>query len=265
MGIDGGDIDHSGQESILIGNFAMEGLGLHKNINGIYVDTAPGSEVGRASLPFLTFGCAFLDMDNDGWLDIFAANGPIPDFKTESLRGDMARAQRPLVFHNRGEGRFKEVGLASGEVLQRPIVARGLAHADIDLDGDADLVVTTNNGRAILLRNDTPSVKTPKGKRHNSIRLILRGTRSNRSGIDATVEAKVGAETLYHRVRSGASYLSQSELPVRFGLGALDRATAITIRWPSGATTRLQDIAANQSVTVDESSGVVRRQPLLNR
>jgi hypothetical protein len=147
MGIDGGDIDHSGQESILIGNFAMEGLGLHKNINGIYVDTAPGSEVGRASLPFLTFGCAFLDIDNDGWLDIFAANGPIPDFKTESLRGEMARAQRPLVFHNLGEGRFKEVGLASGKVLQQALVARGLAHADIDLDGDADLVMTTNNGQ----------------------------------------------------------------------------------------------------------------------
>jgi hypothetical protein len=96
----------------------------------------------------LTFGCAFVDIDNDGWLDIFAANGPIPDFKTESLRGEMARAQRPLVFHNLGEGRFKEVGLASGKVLQQALVARGLAHADIDLDGDADLVMTTNNGQA---------------------------------------------------------------------------------------------------------------------
>jgi hypothetical protein len=270
MGIDGGDIDHSGQESILIGNFAMEGLGLHKNNDGHFIDTAPGSEVGRASLPFLTFGCAFLDTDNDGWLDIFAANGPIPDFKTESLRGDMARAQRPLIFHNLGQGRFQEVGLTSGEVLQRAIVARGLAHADIDLDGDSDVVVTTNNGRAMLLRNDT-SVNEPRGgtrhngTRHNAIRLILQGTRSNRNGIDATVEARVGTETLYHRVRSGASYLSQSELPVKFGLGTRDKATAITIRWPSGAVTHLKDVEANQFVTVNESKGIVQRKPLANQ
>jgi hypothetical protein len=263
MGIDGGDIDHSGQESILIGNFAMEGLGLHKNINGIYVDTAPGSEVGRASLPFLTFGCAFLDIDNDGWLDIFAANGPIPDFKTESLRGEMARAQRPLVFHNLGEGRFKEVGLASGKVLQQALVARGLAHADIDLDGDADLVMTTNNGQAMLLRNDTPLDKPAGGKRHNSIRLTLQGTRSNRSGIDATVEAKVGTERLHRRLRSGASYLSQSELAVNLGLGSLNTATVITVRWPSGAVTQLKDVKANQIITVDESKGIVGRKPLM--
>jgi hypothetical protein len=177
----------------------------------------------------------------------------------------MARAQRPLVFHNLGEGRFKEVGLASGKMLQQALVARGLAHADIDLDGDADVMVTTNSGRAMLLRNDTPLDKSAGGKRHNSIRLTLQGTRSNRSGIDAIVEAKVGAETLYHRVRSGASYLSQSELPVRFGLGSLNKASAIMIRWPSGGITHLKDVEANQSVTVDESKGIVRRQPLLNR
>lgn len=261
MGIDGGDIDHSGRESVLIGNFAMEMLGLYQNRGGLFVDQAPGSEVGRASRPFLTFGCALLDLDNDGWLDIFAANGPIPDFRSETMSGEMARAQRPLVFWNRGKAQFQEVGLQSGEALQKPVVARGLAHADIDLDGDSDVILTVNNGAPRLLLNQSKaSGKT--GKPFNALRIVLQGVQSNRSGIDAIIEARVGAETLVHRVRSGSSYLSQNELPATLGLGPSTRAAILTIRWPSGKVTRLKEMAANQSLTINETKGLVRRQPL---
>jgi hypothetical protein len=249
---------------VLIGNFAMEMLGLYQNRDGHFIDIAPGSEVGRVSRPFLTFGCAFLDMDNDGWLDIVAANGPIPDFRSETMSGEMARAQRPLVFWNQGKARFQEVGMQSGEALQKPVVGRGLAHADIDLDGDSDLMLTVNNGAPRLLLNESRATDKT-GKPFNAVRVVLQGTRSNRSGIDAIIEARIGAETLMHRVRSGSSYLSQNELPATIGLGQKSKIDVLTVRWPSSHVTRLKAVEANQIVTINETKGLARRQPLQRR
>lgn len=257
MGIDAADIDHSGRESILIGNFADEMLGLYQNRNGLFMDIAPRSEIGRASQKFLTFGVAFLDYDNDTWPDMFVANGHV-DREIEVLRSDVTWKQRPLIFHNQGSGRFKEVGESSGEALKQPLVARGLAYADIDLDGDLDVLFTTNADRALLLRNDG-------GNKNQSLRLVLQGTRSNRSGIGARIEAKIGTKTLHRSVRSGSSYLSQSELPLTLGLGAQNKVAALTVYWPSGAVTSLQNVAAGQSYTVNEDKGIVRSQPLATR
>ncbi|MDQ3814842.1 MAG: CRTAC1 family protein [Armatimonadota bacterium] len=252
MGIDAADIDHSNRDSVVIGNFDNEMIGLYYNRgDGLFEDIAPASEVGLASKTFSIFGCVFLDVDNDGWPDILTASGHI-DEQITGIRGT-AYALRPLLFLNDGRGQYREVGLLAGVALQRPLVGRGLAYGDIDLDGDQDVALTTNGGPALLLRNDG-------GSKNNSIRLLLQGTKNNRSGIGAVVKVKLGASGLRRMVRSGSSYLSQNELPLTLGLGHLPSAEMISIHWPSGAITRFKDVAAGQIITVDEAKGIVRRQ-----
>lgn len=253
MGIDASDIDHSGRESIVIGNFADEMLGLYQNRDGLFMDVAPRSEIGRASQKFLTFGVTFLDYNNDTWPDMFVANGHV-DREIEVLRSDITWKQRPLLFHNQGGGKFEEVGQRSGQALSRAVVARGLAYADIDLDGDLDVLLTTNADHPLLLRNDG-------GNRNKALRLELQGTRSNRSAIGARIEARVAGQTLHRVVRSGSSYLSQSELPLTLGLGRQNRVDALSIHWPSGSVTSLKDVAAGQTYVVSEDKGIIRRQP----
>lgn len=268
MGLDSADIDHTGRESMLVANFNDEMLGLYQNQgDGLFKDVAPMSQVGSASRKSLSFGCAFLDLDNDSWPDILVANGHVRDDIAVSDR-HVTYAERPLLFHNEGglnagpsaehQVNFKEVGLQSGAALSRPIVGRGLAAADIDLDGDVDVIFTTNGGPPLLLRNDG-------GNKNNSLRIELRGTKSNRSGIGAVIEAKVGTATLRRTVRSGSSYLSQSELPITLGLGQASKVESLTVYWPSVATTQLGPLSANQMITVQEGEGIIRQQPFKRR
>ena len=256
MGIDTADVDHSNRDSVVIGNFSKEMLALYYNSGqSTFVDAAPDSEIGESSRQFLTFGCLFFDFDNDGWPDILAANGHVqPDIK--KIQPQESYRQRPLLFHNEPGGRlhFREVGLHSGEALREEFVARGLAYADFDLDGDLDVVLTTNGGPAHLWINKG-------GNQNNAIRLILRGTKSNRSGIGALVKVKAGNNVLRVWVRSGSSFLSQSELPVTLGLGQNKTAAGISIFWPSGSRTKLENIAANQIIRVDEEKGLIEQTP----
>ena len=253
MGVDSADIHHSGHESIVVGNFSNQMLGLYEKRMGIFSDTAPRSAVGHASLAFVTFGCIFLDYDNDTWPDILAINGHV-DRAWSTLTKNAAHAQRPLLLRNQGRGRFAEVTGQSGEALGTPVIGRGLACADIDLDGDTDVLVTVNNAPPLLLRNDGGSAKP-------ALRLVLQGAKSNRSAIGALVEAKVGKETLRRWVRSGSSYLSQGELPLTLGLGEHAKAD-LTIRWPSGQSTTLRGVAAGQVLQIQEGKGLVAQAPL---
>lgn len=253
MGVDTADIDHSNRDSAVIGNFDDEMIGLFWNQKSLFRDIAPAGEVGTVSKTYSIFGCLFADVDNDGWADIFTASGHI-DEQITGIRGT-AYALRPLLFHNQGRALYREIGLQAGAALQEPLVGRGLAACDFDLDGDLDFIMTTNNGPARLLRNDTDNS-------NYSIRLSLRGQESNRSGIGTLIKAKIGSNVLRMFVRSGSSYLSQSELPVTLGLGNAKQADGIALRWPSGKTTILNNIAANQILTVDEKRGIVHSQPL---
>jgi hypothetical protein len=264
MGIDAADYDHSGRDSLVIGNFSNEMVALYRNQGtGLFIDMAPSSEVGQASLLYLAFGCFFFDMDNDGWHDLFTSNGHVED-DIQHVQKDVSYPQRPLLFRNLGgvsgggSIRFQEVGLQSGEALRRPVVGRGVAYADYDLDGDTDILMCVNRGPARLLRNDG-------GNANGAIRLQLVGAKSNRSAIGAAVQVKVGADTRRYMVRSGSSYCSQSELPVQIGLGAIPQADAITVQWPSGQTTRLTAVKAGQRVTVREGQGIVASQPFVTR
>jgi hypothetical protein len=139
-------------------------------------------------------------------------------------------------------------------------VARGVAHADIDLDGDVDVIFSTLDGPSLLLRNDVVA-STDKTRRNNSLRLTLKGNKSNRSAIGARVEAQLGERTLHRTIKSGGSYLSQSELPLTLGLGQADKVEQVTIYWPSGNKTQLAALSANQMVDVEEGRGVVRSRP----
>lgn len=256
MGLDTADIDHSDRDSVVVSNFAEEMVGLYYNKgNGIFADVAPETGVGEASKRYLAWGIALADVNNDGWPDLLVANGHVNDQYNISDPG-VTQAQRPLLFINDAHGVFRESGLSVGPAMQKPMVARGLACADIDLDGDLDVIFTTNNGPVRLLRNDT----APK---NNVIRLVLQGSRSNRSAIGTLVKVKLAEHDGLRRwVRSGSSYLSQSELPLTLGLGSYTKALIITIHWPSGAITQFHNIAANQVLIVNEGNSKARMAPL---
>ena len=252
MGVDAADYDGSGRPSLIIGNFSNEMMALYHNEgSGLFIDEAPRSAIGRASLLTLTFGCFFFDYDLDGRPDIFAANGHVAD-DIEQVQSRVTYAQRPHLFHNLGQMRFEEVTAESGIALQRPMVARGAAYGDYDNDGDLDVLVTVNNGPARLLRNDG-------GNRNNVLRVQTIGTASNRDGIGAHVEVSVhGGARLWQIVKTGSSYASQSELPLTFGLGSAAGVDGVRIKWPSGRVDSVGALKANQLVTIKEGAGVVR-------
>jgi hypothetical protein len=244
MGVAVGDYDRSGFPSVLITNFSSEMLALYHNEgNGLFVDEAPRSAVGRSSLLTLGFGCFFYDYDLDGWLDIFVANGHIEQ-GIERIQSKIRYAQPPHLFRNAGGGKFEEVTKTMGAAFNKPLVARGAAHGDFDNDGDLDIVMTTNDGPAVLLRND--------GATNRSVRLRLVGTRSNRDGLGAVVTVKVGNETQTAMAQSGSSYLSQSERTLTFGVGKAQSVDSVEVRWPSGRTDRLSGVKTGNIVTIQE-------------
>jgi hypothetical protein len=251
MGVDWADYDHSGRASIVVGNFSNQMLGLYHNEgNGLFVDEAPNSAVGRASLLSLTFGALFFDYDLDGYADILAANG-----HTET---DIARVQPkvqykepPLLFHNVGGKKFENVSNAVGADFSRPMVARGVAVADIDRDGDLDILFTTNGGPAVLLRNDG-------GNRNKWISMRLEGTKSNRSALGAVVRVESALGKQWNTVRSGSSYCSQSDLALTFGLAQDAVVNKISIEWPSGTKQQFTNIPADQFLKINEAQGIVR-------
>jgi enediyne biosynthesis protein E4 len=249
MGVDAADYDRSGHPSVIISNFANQMVSLYHNEgNGLFVDEAPQSEVGRATLVTLGFGCFFFDYDNDGWPDIFVADGHIED-QIERVQKRVSFAEPAHLFRNLGGGKFQEVTAQMGAAFAAPRVARGAAYADIDNHGFLDVLVTTNAGPAFLFHNE--------GGTNHSLRLKLVGIKSNRDGIGAVVHVISGSDKQSKMLRSGSSYLSQSELVLTFGLGAQTKADTVEIQWPSGQVDKLSNVNAGQTVTVEEEKGIV--------
>jgi hypothetical protein len=256
MGVDAADYDGSGRQSLIIGNFSNEMMALYQNEGrGLFIDEAPTSTIGKTSLLTLTFACFFFDYDLDGRPDIFAANGHVAD-DINRVQPRVTYAQAPHLFRNLGNRRFEAVTAASGTALQQPVVARGAAYGDYDGDGDPDLLITTNNGPARLLRNDG-------AERRNRLRARFVGTRSNRDAIGTFARVTTGSGTSpWQMVKTGSSYLSQSELPLTFGLDAADRVTKIEVKWPDGRAETLPGVEANLALTIEEGKGIVTRTPL---
>jgi enediyne biosynthesis protein E4 len=252
MGVDAADYDRSGHPSLIISNFANQMLSLYHNEgNGLFVDEAPRSEVGRNTLVTLGFACFFFDYDNDGWPDIFIADGHIEN-EVERVQKRVKYAEPPHMFRNLGGGKFQEVTDSLGTAFAAPRVGRGAAYADIDNDGALDLLLTTNGGPAYLFHNT--------GATNHSLRVKLVGTKSNRDGIGAVVRVTAERDKQnpqWQMLRSGSSYLSQSELVLTFGLGTRTQADALEIQWPSGQVDKLANVAGDQTVTVQEAKGIV--------
>jgi enediyne biosynthesis protein E4 len=257
MGVDAADYDRSGYPSVIITNFANQMVSLyHNERNGLFVDEAPQSEVGRATLLTLGFGCFFFDYDLDGWLDIYVADGHIED-AVERVQQQVHFAEPPHLFRNLGNGKFEDVTASAGAAFSVPRVARGAAYGDINNDGALDLLVATNAGPGLLFRNT--------GATNHSLRVKLVGTKSNRDGIGSAVKVVAGNDAQSKTLSSGSSYLSSSELILTFGLASHRQADVIEVRWPSGHVDHLSNVAANQIITVKEGQGIVAAKALAKR
>ncbi len=249
MGVDAADYDRSGSASLIITNFANQMLALYHNEgNGLFVDEAPRSEVGRATLLTLGFGCFFFDYDNDGWPDIFVADGHIEN-EIERVQKRVSYAEPPHLFRNLGRGKFEEVTAKVGASFAAAKVARGAAYADINNDGALDIILMTNGG--------APHLYLSSGGTNQSLRVKLVGTKSNRDGIGAVVRLSSGGEKQWQMMRSGSSYLSASELVLTFGLGSRTKADTVEIQWPSGQVDKVSKVSAGQTVTIQEGMGVI--------
>jgi len=253
MGVDAVDYDRSGRASLIITNFSNQMLSLYHNEgNGLFVDEAPRSEVGRASLVTLGFGCFFFDYDNDGWPDIYIADGHIEN-EIEKVQKRVTYAEAPHLFRNLTGGKFEEVTAKVGAGFATPKVARGAAFADINNDGALDVLITTNGGPAYLYRNE--------GGTNQSVRVKLVGTKSNRDGIGAIVRVTAGSDKQWLMMKSGSSYLSQSELVLTFGLASHTKADTVEVQWPSGQVDKLTNVNAGQTVTIEEGKSVTTSRP----
>ena len=258
MGTDAADYDNSGWQSLVIGNFTNEGMALyHNDGSGLFTDVAGASGISRMSVQSLTFGSFFFDYDLDGLPDILAVNGHVAD-DINVVQPKVKYAQPPHLFRNKGKSKFEEVTAQLGRALQQPIVGRGAAYADFDNDGDLDLLLTANNGPVRLLRNDN-------GNQNDVLRVKTVGTRSNRDGIGAKVTLKTGKGVrLFQMVKTGSSYLSQSELPLTFGLGKPEEGKTVNLEivWPSGRKESISNVKANQFITVQEGKGIIAAQAI---
>ena len=256
MGVSAADYDLDGNLDLVKTNFAGDTPSLYHNLGGGNFEDATFTAGLGAHTQFLGWGCGFLDFDNDGWPDILICNGHVYP-EVEQLKTEAGYAQRKLLYRNLRNGHFADVSLNAGSGISNPVAARGCAFGDFDNDGDIDVVVNTVNDYPQLLRCDSTL-------QNNWIKVRTIGTKSNRSGIGARLKciAHMPDESKPHQqideVRSGGSYISQSDLRVHFGLGKAEKVDVLEIRWPSGHVDTVKEIRANQLIFVKEGEGIVR-------
>ncbi|WP_395143547.1 CRTAC1 family protein [Armatimonas sp.] len=249
MGIDVADFRNNGKLGLVIGNFAEEGLSLFEPMEGMetmFEEKGQSRGISAASLSNVTFATFFFDYNLDGWQDIFATNGHVDDI-VSTYKSNLTFKQEPLLFENKQGENFSDVTKQSG--INYKLVGRGAAYGDIDNDGDLDVGIVDNNGKFLLLRNDG-------GNQNNWLRLKLIGTKSNRDGIGALVTVSTGKQKQRRYVRSGGSFLSESERVLTFGLGSATTIDSVEIRWPSGKLDTLNQLGINTMKTIVEGKGV---------
>ena len=244
MGVDFGDYDGDGDFDLFVTNFSYETNTLYRNDGGQFRDATAAAGLGEPSWNFLGFGTHFLDYDHDGDLDLYVANGHVLD-KAHQFQSGVEYAQEHQLFRNDGSGHFAEQDTSAGAWFLAKQISRGAAFGDYDEDGDIDLLVTNCGGRARLVRNEG-------GNARNWLMVKTVGRRSNRDGVGARVKVVAGDLVQIGQVRSGSSYLSINDPRVHFGLGSEERVDWVEVRWPSGIVQRLEGVAANQVLVVEE-------------
>jgi len=255
MGTDMGDINGDGLLDIFVTNLDRETHSLYRNQGkGLFSNVTFESGLGQATLPFVGFGTAFFDFDNDSDLDLAIANGDIID-NASLFRDNTSHEQRNLLLQNDGTGKFRDVGGTSGPGFALKKVSRALVVGDLDNDGDLDILIGNNGQTADLLRNDG-------GNRNNALLIRTIGSKSNRDGIGAQMKLTVGGKVLMRHVKAGSSYQGQNDLRAHFGLAGSQQADSLEILWPGGSVETLGAIKANQIVSVTEGRGITRQEPL---
>ncbi len=245
MGMDVADFRNNGQWGLVVGNFAEEGLTLFEPIAGtpeMFEDNSQAAGISAPSLLNVTFATFFFDYDLDGWQDIFATNGHVDDI-VNLYNSKLTFKQVPLLFHNESGKKFSNATELAG--INQKIVGRGAAFGDIDDDGDLDLGVVNNNGKFLLLRNDG-------GNQNHWLRVRLVGSTSNRDGIGALVRVRCGGVTQRQYVRSGGSFLSESQRQLTFGLGANMVVDSVEVEWPGGITQKLTALKGDTLIEIQE-------------
>jgi hypothetical protein len=253
MGVGVGDFDADGWLDIVRTNFSEQVPTLYRNYGGAFEDASLRAGLGF-NRKYVGFGVDFVDADNDGWRDLFIANGHVYA-QLEGRPLHLQYREPKLLYRNLGNGRFKDVTAEAGAALLAPNVARGCAFGDFDNDGDVDVLVNNLDGPPTLLRNDG-------GSGHHSVLVKCVGTRSNRSAIGARVRVTASGRTQIAEVMSGSSYYSQNDLRLHFGLGAAASVDALEIAWPSGSKDAARDLPAGHLYVVQEAKGIVDRRPL---
>ena len=249
MGIDAGVVDSSGNTTIFIGNFSNEMVGVYSySGEGWFNDRAAISKVGRPSFLSLTFGLVLFDVDMDSDLDLFIGNGHVYPVRTKNQDG-ITYKQMSQLFLNNGDGAFSIANEKITGIINNKMVVRGVAIGDYDKDGDQDLLLTENNGPAHLWRNDSES--------KNYLRVNLLGVKSNKDGIGSKVFLYINEYKIERLIRTGSSYLSQSEKTATFGLGDHDMIDSLSIYWPSGKRETYFDIEINKEILIKEGFGEI--------
>ena len=244
MGVTVGDYNHDGKFDIFVTNFAEEYNTLYRGGERLsFADLSYPAKVAAVSLSYVGWGTKFFDYDNDGWADLFVANGHVYP-QLENYR------QRKLLHKNNRDGTFTELAAQSGAPLMQERASRGVAFGDLDNDGDVDLVINDLDGPPQLLRNDG-------GNANNAVLIKTIGVKSNRGGIGARVKIVAGDLTQMDEVRSGDSYISQSDMRLHFGLEKRTKIDLIEIRWPSGVVDKITKANVNKVLTVKEGQGLI--------
>ena len=256
MGVGVGDYDGDGWLDIARTNFSDQVTTLYRNnADGTFHDASLAAGMG-INRKYLGFGAAFLDFDNDGWKDLFLANGHVYA-QLAGRKLHISYEQPRILYQNRGKGRLVDVSRQAGPGIMAAHVGRGCAFGDLDNDGDLEIVVNNQDGRPSLLRNDG-------GNRNNSLSIRCVGTKSNRSGIGARVTVTAGGRKQIDEVMSGSSYYSQNDLRLHFGLGGAATADVVEIRWPSGGQEKSRTSPPISSLPSGEGSGIIGRQQRKN-
>ena len=257
MGVSAGDYDRDGWLDIFKTNFSGDTPTLYHNTGKAAFDDVTFPAGVGISTRWLGWGCGFVDLDNDGWLDIFLVNGHVYP-EVEKLTTEAGYAQRKVLFRNLQNGRFEDISERVGGAVVSNTPARGCAFGDYDNDGDIDILINPVNAQPELLRCDTFN-------QNNWLKLKTIGVKSNRNGIGARVSLTTDEGTQIEEVRSGGSYYSQNDLRLHFGLGKLNKAKKIEISWPGGKVETLTDVAANQLLVIKEGAGIIKASSLTQK